>query len=331
MTIAHLIDDCSPGGVVRFLDRLTAADELGPQKLIRVRRGAWSAPSVDEDIIVSHLVISWRNLPQLMALRARYPSTPIIHVEHSYSQGFVDLHVRNRSRFNTLLRVAYALFDRVVAVSGTQAEWLLQEELVSPDLLRTISPVVALEQFLSIPAQSGPIHRIGAIGRLDPQKGFDVLIEAFRNNALAGMELSIYGDGPERAALEAAAAGDNRIKFHGFADPVDAMAQCDVIAMPSRYEPFGLVALEARAAGRMVLTSGVDGLADQAQRGALTIGEGVEAWGRALRTLNSNTAWDGALSVRRQAQQSERECLELWRDLCAEFEAEPEAALAIAA
>lgn len=331
MTIAHLIDDSSPGGVVRFLDRLTAAGQLGPQQVLQVRRGAWSAPKVKADVIVSHLVISWRNLPQLIALRARYPSTPIIHVEHSYSEGFARLHVKNRVRFNALLRVAYALFDQVVAVSKAQADWLLREEVVSADALKVISPVVDLERFLAIPAQTGPLYRIGAIGRLDQQKGFDVLIKAFRTSALAGMELSIYGDGPERAALEKAAAGDNRIHFHGFADPVEAMAKCDVVAMPSRYEPFGLVALEARAAGRMVLTSGIDGLADQGECGAVAIGGDIGAWQEALRALNSNSDWEGGDIVRHKAKASEQTCLALWQALLDEVKIAPVALTAVAA
>lgn len=321
MSIAHLLDDSSPGGVVRFLDLLTASAELGPQEVVPVRRGSWIAPLVEADVIVSHLSISWRNLPLFMALRAKYPSTPLIHVEHSYSEGFAGLYVKNRRRFNALLRVSYSLFDRVVAVSEGQADWLLSEGVVSQEALRVISPVVALEHFSIIPAQTGPVHRIGAIGRLDSQKGFDVLITAFRQSALAGMELSIYGDGPERAALEALAEGDNRIRFHGFADPVEAMSECDVIAMPSRYEPFGLVCLEARASGRMVLTSGVDGLADQVNSGAVTVGADVEAWSEALRGLKGHQNWDANSSIRQKAMASEHHCICLWQDLMAAFQA----------
>jgi D-inositol-3-phosphate glycosyltransferase len=328
--ISHLIDDCSPGGVVRFLDWLQTADRLGAQTVVPVRRGSWSAPQLTATMIVSHLVVSWRNLPFFMALRRKYPSTPIIHVEHSYSEKFADLNVGNSRRFKKLLRVAYSLFDRVVAVSEEQANWLRSENLAPSHVLRVITPVVDLSRFLKLPLPSGPIRRIGAIGRLHPQKGFDILITAFRKCALAGMELHVYGDGPERSALQQLASGDSRIIFHGFADPVDAMEKCDVVAVPSRYEPFGLVALEARAAGRTVLTSGVDGLADQGNYGAISVGRDADAWQKALLNLQNTADQNKHLRVRDMARSAEQICFNQWLDLCAEFE-EKQQPLALAA
>lgn len=269
MHIVHLVDDASPGGVVRFLSRLATAAELPEQAIVPVKRGRWSAPDLDACVIVSHLSVSWRNLPMLMAIRAKYPGTPLIHVEHSYSPAFVDLHVRRQERFLTLLRVVYALFDKVVAVSETQAAWMRDKLLVPEHALASIPPVTDLSRFLSVPALSYPVRRFGGIGRLDPQKGFDVLIEAFKLSKGADLRLQIFGDGPDRERLYALAADDGRISFRGFVDPVAAMSECDAIAMPSRYEPFGLVALEGRAAGRLTMTSGVDGLADQAAEGAV--------------------------------------------------------------
>ncbi|MFD2855829.1 glycosyltransferase [Seohaeicola zhoushanensis] len=88
-----------------------------------------------------------------------------------------------------------------------------------------------------------------------PAKGFDLLIRAYRQ-VKGQAVLRIHGEGPERAALEALAEGDRRIQFTGFvADPAAAMAQCDAVVMPSRWEPYGIVALEALTARRPLLTS----------------------------------------------------------------------------
>ena len=95
-----------------------------------VPRGRFSAPALDDDIIVSHLSVSWRNLPQLVALRARYADRTLIHVEHSYTAAFTGLKVRHRTRFFALLRTAYSLFDRLVAVSEAQGRWLAERGLV---------------------------------------------------------------------------------------------------------------------------------------------------------------------------------------------------------
>lgn len=284
--IAHLIDDQSLGGVTRYLDFIAGhpgMTALARHEIVPVSRTRAGAAKVEADMIVSHLTMSWRGLPGLMALRARYPGLPLVHVEHSYSERFVAANVRHRGRFRSLLRCAYALFDRVVAVSAAQGDWLQQRGLVDPEHLRVIRPCVDLTDVARLSAPQTPLRRIGAIGRLDRQKGFDVLIAAFRAIPDAAARLEIFGDGPERNALAALARGDRRITFHGARPAAEAYAGCDLIAMPSRWEPYGLVAVEARAAGRPVLVSGADGLADHIRHGAVRVPELTEAaWGRAL-------------------------------------------------
>ncbi|MGP6085899.1 glycosyltransferase family 4 protein [Antarctobacter jejuensis] len=293
-TVLHLIDDSTAGGVMRVLDHISSSPLMAAaadHRIMQVSRGK-PLPQVRADVIVSHLTINWRMLPALILFRARHANTPLIHVEHSYTSAFTALNVTARTRFQTLLRTAYALFDKVVAVSATQAMWMRIRGLVGAGSLHFINPVVALDGFRAMPAPQGPLRTIGAIGRLDRQKGFDVLIPAFRALEGSNLRLEIFGEGPERAQLEALAAGDSRIVFHGHAGtPEAAMAAVDVVAMPSRWEAFGLVSLEARAARRPLLTSGVDGLADQ-RAGQVTqvSGHSVEEWTAALdRQLRTGT------------------------------------------
>lgn len=98
------------------------------------------------------------------------------------------------------------------------------------------------------------------VGRLDPVKGVDTLIKAFRQITRTDVRLAIVGDGSEREALEALAAGDDRIVFMGYSTaPADWYRAADLLVIPSRREPFALVALEAMAAGTPILASDVDG------------------------------------------------------------------------
>jgi D-inositol-3-phosphate glycosyltransferase len=294
--IVHLIDDTNPGGVTRYLeflrdDPLMAG--LAEHHVQRVSRYGAGAARIEADIIVSHLTVSWRGLPGLMALRGRYANVPLVHVEHSYCEGFVAVNVKRRARFQTLLRTAFALFDHVVAVSHAQAAWMQRTGLVDAQVLTVIPPCVDLSDFADLPPPSGKVRRIGAIGRLHKQKGFDLLIAAFRELKQEDLRLEIHGDGPQRAQLEALAKGDQRILFHGHGKGADAMRDCDVVAMPSRWEPYGLVAQEALAAGRPVLVSGNDGLSDQLCDGIETVPEfSVAGWARAL--ANTVTTAPGA-------------------------------------
>ncbi len=86
--VFHLVDDTTAGGVMRVLDFLHSDHNLAETALHEVKsvnRGKIINNLGKADVIVSHLAISWRSLPSLIALRALYVRTPLVHVEHSYT------------------------------------------------------------------------------------------------------------------------------------------------------------------------------------------------------------------------------------------------------
>ncbi len=121
------------------------------------------------------------------------------------------------------------------------------------------------------PARPADPPYVFALGRHVRQKGFDLLLEAFASLAERPAfvhRLVIAGDGPERAALEhqARALGiAERVDFPGATDRADTAALfrgADVFVLPSRHEPFGIVVLEALAAGAPVVATDVGGVAE---------------------------------------------------------------------
>jgi glycosyltransferase involved in cell wall biosynthesis len=274
--ILHLIDDTTAGGVTRVVDFICTSEVLnrsGDHLVHKVQRGRFGSLQKDVDVIVSHTTISWRTLPALIALRAARPNTPIIHVEHSYTSAFVSLNVARKGRFASLLRVAFSLFDRVVAVSHAQADWMTSRNIIEARKLTTIQSCVDLTPFQSIPRPVGQIKTLGAIGRLDRQKGFDLLIDAFRSLPDPSLRLKIVGTGPQEDMLRKMAGADERIEFAGFCpDPRRAFCGVDGVVMPSRWEAFGLVAIEALASGRPLLCAHVDGLVDHEAHGTQYFG-----------------------------------------------------------
>ncbi|RVV96564.1 glycosyltransferase [Mesobaculum littorinae] len=306
LRILHLIDDTSPGGVMRMLDHMTGDPRLaalGHHEVVKVARGRAGRLTLEADLVISHMTLNWRSLPGLMSLRARHAHLPIVQIEHSYSGAFMQHNVTQRDRFVTMLRTAYALFDKVVAVSAGQGAWMEDFGLIHDRNLRVISPCVDLSAFLKLAAPAQPRPRVlGAIGRFDTQKGFGMLIEAFRRVECRDAELHMIGDGPERRRLEMLARGDARIRFLGFAaDPAQAMARVDAVAMPSQWEPYGLVGLEARAAGRPLLAAKVDGLRDQIRGGAIAVNPGAPAWASAIKGLLSGAEAGQTDRARRDA------------------------------
>jgi len=99
----------------------------------------------------------------------------------------------------------------------------------------------------------------GSVGRLVAEKDMPLLVRAFRTAFPKGSEparLVIVGDGPQRAELDALAAGDRRIFIAGAQENVAPYYLAfDAFASAARFEPFGLSILEAMAAGcPLVLT-----------------------------------------------------------------------------
>jgi glycosyltransferase involved in cell wall biosynthesis len=122
--------------------------------------------------------------------------------------------------------------------------------------------------------------RLLAAGRLDRQKGFDILLQT-----LAALPpeylLTIAGDGEQREELEAQAAGlgiAGRVEFAGFsANPYALMAGADIFVLSSRYEGFPNVVLEALASGTPVAAFGgpcaTEEIIEEGVDGALAVPE----------------------------------------------------------
>jgi glycosyltransferase involved in cell wall biosynthesis len=121
-----------------------------------------------------------------------------------------------------------------------------------------------------VPHPTGPARRnlgltdqptVVCVGRLARQKGQDLLLQAWPAvlASVPDARLVLVGDGPDRSALQAAAPPG--VLFVGARTDVDDfLAAADVVALPSRWEGNPLVSLEAMAAGRPVVASGVDGV-----------------------------------------------------------------------
>lgn len=294
LRIVHLVDDTRSGNLNRYLDFLASDPgmrRLGTHRIVAVPRNRPASQPLDADIIVSHLTIAWRALPGLMALRARTPGVPIFHVEHTTCEGSVAANVTARARRLALLRCAYSLFDRVVALSETQGRWLVARGLIAEATLAVIPPCMELAPFRALPVPTGPVRTIGAVGNLDAQAGFDLLIAAFHALPNPDLRLRVVGDGPDRPALEALAQGDSRISFAGAAaDRASALRDLDAVAIPSRWAACGLAAIEARAAGRAVLASRIDAFCDEAEAGVILVGGSAGEWTAALDRLVTNGA-----------------------------------------
>lgn len=119
-------------------------------------------------------------------------------------------------------------------------------------------------------AGSGPL--VSCAGRLVYEKGVQHLLSAVPElrDRFPGLRVVIAGDGPYRAELEELAAGHPEVTFAGFLgghELTALMGASDCYVVPSIYEPFGMVALEAAAAGTPVAAADTGGLAEIVEHG----------------------------------------------------------------
>ena len=138
-------------------------------------------------------------------------------------------------------------------------------------------------------ARGGAGHLL-AMGRLHNNKGFDTLIRAMA--LVPEARLSIAGEGPERAALEALAREcgvADRVALLGWRMDTGALlADCDIFLCPSRHEPLGNVVLEAWSAARPVIAAAAQGpseLIAEGQTGLLVPLDAPEPMAEAIRAL----------------------------------------------
>jgi glycosyltransferase involved in cell wall biosynthesis len=149
---------------------------------------------------------------------------------------------------------------------GREVEEMIGLERGSIETIYNGVPDVALNP-VARPA-AGPT--VGAVGRLSPQKGLDVLIRAM---ALLPGDVTcvLVGDGPLRAELEQLAESEgvaDRLIITGWVERArDYLPALDVVAMPSRFEGFPLAAVEAMLASRALVGTRVQSIPEAVQDG----------------------------------------------------------------
>ena len=322
LSIANLIDHSAVGGVTRMIaDQTTSSVGRLAMTQLEVRPRDPLAPRVMEDVAVIHFSASWSKLPFLALLRAQRGNRPIVLVEHTYTASFERECVPNARRFRAMLRLAYRLADRIVSVSKGQAAWLLDAGVVPAAKLAIIEPSVdcATMEALPLPQWDGgrPL-RLAAYGRYATQKGLDTMLDAIALLPKGSATMTMGGYGPDAEKLASRAAALENVIVGGPVNDVAAFLRAsDAVVIPSRWEAYGLVGLEARSAGRPIIVVDVDGLPEQAGAGAgLVVPPNAPmALANAIKSLDPNRHAAMAAAARASAAQHHARHIDRWIDL----------------
>ena len=156
--------------------------------------------------------------------------------------------------------------DQAIAVSRSTAEQMRAKwgarnvELVYNGV--DIPEVAAAVAAQRVPAKGSP--RVLSLSRLSPEKGVDVLLDAFAQlrHEYPQAHLEIAGSGDLASELQAQAKRLNlgdRVTFSGFVNPVEAMRRNDMIVQLSVWENCSYTLLDAKAAGLKTVATAVGG------------------------------------------------------------------------
>ncbi|HQY90517.1 glycosyltransferase [Caldilinea sp.] len=241
------------------------------------------------DVIHSHY---WQSGLAAEALRVAWPAAPIVHMFHTLG------HMKNQiardesecapqSRLDGEAHVVQ-IADRLIAATPAEVKQLVEFYNAAHDKIAIVPPGVDLahfhpldriqaKQMIGIPPQR---KNILFAGRIEPLKGIDTLLEAIgllkarRVTDLSDTCVTIIGGNPwaetldeelERLQHMCIELGlDDLVAFAGARDQQILpyyYAAAEMVVMPSHYESFGMVALEAMAMGTPVIASEVGGLA----------------------------------------------------------------------
>ena len=248
---------------VAWLDRLRGGSVPArlcalPGRFLAVRRAIRDARP---DAVISFL--DTMNITVLLATRGL--GIPVIVSERIDPAA----HRHRIGRFKSALRrLTYRWADRVIVQTRRAADFFADLPSERLAVFPNAVPAVTLSATPEDPGDDGRFHILG-VGRLDRQKGFDLLIAAFARIAgdFPDWDLVVYGEGAERRNLErqieVEGLGD-RVRLPGVSHNIgEAYAAANLFAFPSRYEGFPNALAEAMAAGLPAVTfDGVSGVED---------------------------------------------------------------------
>jgi len=130
-------------------------------------------------------------------------------------------------------------------------------------------------QKIPVSASSSETPRLICVGRLSPEKGHVGLLKVMRRLLDRGVvfDLNLVGDGPSRTAIEELVDGldlRDRVRFSGYlseSDTLTAIAESDILVLPSFMEGLPVVLIEAFALGKPVIASRVAGIPELVEHG----------------------------------------------------------------
>lgn len=243
---------------------------FGIELIVARRRGHLQRVAEFRSLLTTievHAVISflpYANLISLLANAGRKRCARLLVSEHQSYAKFHPAGIKERIKFGLLKRL-YARSDVIIAVSNGIAGDLRHRlsNAASRKIAVVHNPCYIRDALAKRDATSS--CTVLAAGRLVPEKGFDVLIDAFAavTRKLVDVRLVIVGEGPKRKDLEAQVKHlglTGKVSLPGFTQSIaEEYRRADLFVLASRVEGFGNVLVEAMSFGLRIVSTACPG------------------------------------------------------------------------
>jgi glycosyltransferase involved in cell wall biosynthesis len=293
-----VLADCSPMMLVELpagigLHVLGCTTSASPWAWAKVRRliRAWKPQTV----------VGWSTYANFVAIVSTWGLRiqNLVVSERNYVPKILaatDLGIR-RAVLVRLMKRLYRRADIVTANSADGVRFLRKfigpgpRYVQLPNSINVDEALMSANRSPEIVPDSVGRPRLLAVGRLQPQKGFDVLLKALaRVRAACPWHLVLVGDGPEKVPLQTLARTlgiADAVQWIGaVANPFPYYRWADLVIVPSRFEGFPNVALEAMSCARTVICSdcrtGPKELTQNGHFGVLVPADDVASLARAI-------------------------------------------------
>lgn len=227
----------------------------------RIRALAALLQRIDADIVHTHLFSAdlWGRLA------ARRIDVPVVTTEHNINTA-EPIHWR-------LIKRAMKGYSNIYTAPSEAVVTYMQEQYgIDTERVALIPHGIDTSQFAQVlPPTFDTPKKILVLGRLVEQKGHRVFLDALAQLTSDDYAVTIVGSGPLEAVLKKYAkqrgVAENITWQPAVTDVTAVYAASDIVVVPSLWEGFGLVALEAMASGRVVIAADTGGLRDLVQHG----------------------------------------------------------------
>lgn len=198
------------------------------------------------------------------------PQKPLwVIANHTYKQQSTLKGQEWKKIFIPLEKRSYTIAERILSISSTTKDSLIQDYGIASEKISIIPPGHAFHSSAESPPEASA-RDVLYIGRLEARKGVHFLLDAFVTalSSMPEVHLHIVGKGSERESLMQKVRSNgvaDRVTVHGFLSDEEIArlrTQCFVQVIPSQLEGFGIAAVEAIAAGTPVIATATAGLTD---------------------------------------------------------------------